>query len=83
MGFRDHHVLQGRHQRNMGPMRHPLTMLPNCLSPYVVHRRFLMESSATGNFGFHPLEVVAPTAISGASLNDSCPSGSSTVGPNP
>ena len=83
MGFRDHQLLQGRHQRNTGLTRHPLTILPNCSSPSIVHRRFLMESSATGNFGLHPLEVVLLTVILDTSSNEGCPSGSSTVDPSP
>ena len=83
MGGRDRHVRLGRCQKNEGLTRYPSTILPNCSSPYVVHHRFLMESSATGDFDFHPLEVAAPTVISGASSNEGSPNFSSTADPSP
>ena len=83
MGGRDRHVQLGHRQKNEGLTRYPSTLLPNRSSPYVVPHRFLMESSATGDFDFHPLEVAAPTVISGASSSEYSPRGSSTADPNP
>ena len=83
MGARDRHVQLGRRQKNEGLARYPSTILPNRSSPHVVHHRFLMESSATGDLDSHPLEVAAPTVISGASSNEGFPNGSSTAAPNP